>query len=271
MPELFISYRRDDSQGYAGRLADDLSTALGPQQVFSDIEIPAGSDFAEVLHRAVGACSALLVVIGRRWAAESAHGQRSRLFEPGDWVRVEIESAFDQGKLVVPVLVGGTVMPSPDTLPRSLQRLTRVQAAELSDRHWDADLALLVDRLRTLLPALGAVAADAGPGTPDADAAAGAAPQLAQVLREIADRVLDPALRRPPPSSPPRARPSWFVKTLRPLVGGLGRVLTLLLLMGAVYAGLRLFGDAATLRQLDAVEAQLLVGWQRLQALIASR
>jgi hypothetical protein len=41
--------------------------------------------------------------------------------------------------------------------------------------------------------------------------------------------------------------------------------LTVALLVGLVYAGVRLFGDAATLRDLDAFEARLQVAWQRLQ------
>jgi nucleotide-binding universal stress UspA family protein len=69
MAGLFISYRRDDSQGFAGRLAQDLSQALGENRVFSDVEIPPGRDYAEVLHGAIAASDALLVVIGRRWAA----------------------------------------------------------------------------------------------------------------------------------------------------------------------------------------------------------
>ena len=90
MAGLFISYRRDDSQGYAGRLAQDLSQALGEHRVFSDVEIPHGHDFSAVLHRAIAASDVLLVVIGRRWAATSAQGFASRLFEPDDWVRAEV-------------------------------------------------------------------------------------------------------------------------------------------------------------------------------------
>ena len=131
MAGLFISYRRDDSQGFAGRLAYSLSGCFGPDLVFSDIEIPFGSDFGEVLHRAVAASDALLVVIGRRWAAEAAAGERSRLFEPDDWVRTEVEAALTQGKVVIPVLVGGAAMPAPPQLPASIQRLTHLQAASL--------------------------------------------------------------------------------------------------------------------------------------------
>ena len=34
---LFLSYRRDDSQGFAGRIYDRLAVRFGPQAVFRDI------------------------------------------------------------------------------------------------------------------------------------------------------------------------------------------------------------------------------------------
>lgn len=90
MAGVFVSYRRDDSQGFAGRLADDLTDILGDEAVFRDIEIPVGSDFTDVLHRAIAASDALLVVIGRGWVQRGPGGYGDRLFEPTDWVRTEI-------------------------------------------------------------------------------------------------------------------------------------------------------------------------------------
>lgn len=86
MSGIFISYRRDDTQGFAGRLANDLSRAIGPDRVFSDIEIPSGRDFGEVLGRAITACDTLLVVIGRRWATDAGEGKPSddRVLRPMD-------------------------------------------------------------------------------------------------------------------------------------------------------------------------------------------
>ncbi len=154
MAGVFVSYRRDDSQGFAGRLADDLGERLGDDRVFRDIEIPIGSDFTEVLHRAIAASDVLLVVIGRRWAAGAVRGQPSRLFEPTDWVRTEIEAAFARDKHVVPVLVGGATMPSATDLPEGIRRLVKLQAAKVRDRHWDDDVDALADRLRALAPSL---------------------------------------------------------------------------------------------------------------------
>ncbi len=126
MAGVFISYRRDDSQGFAGRLADDLTEILGPDLVFRDVEIPAGYDFTEVLNRAVAACDVLLVVIGRNWRAPSARTGKSRLFDPVDWVRAEIESAFDQEKHVIPVLVAGANMCTASELPESIAQLSKM-------------------------------------------------------------------------------------------------------------------------------------------------
>ena len=257
---VFVSYRRDDSQGFAGRLADDLEALLGPDRVFRDVEIPVGSDFSDVLRRAVAASDILLVVIGRHWAAVSQHGYDSRLFEPNDWVRTEIEEAFSQDKIIVPVLVGGAQLPAQESLPPSIARLTRLQCAVLTDRRWKADLEELCERLQSLCPALKRPqrARRSGSESP------------AEVLRELGDRVIEEIDSQRTTRSPRRYKPPGLLRRLgRYLLQKLGRMLRQLLGIALVvalgYGGLRLFGDEATLRSLDAVEARLQVGWERLQ------
>ena len=50
MPRIFISYRRQDTPGYAGRLSDDLRDRFGPDQVFMDIDtLRPGADFVEAI------------------------------------------------------------------------------------------------------------------------------------------------------------------------------------------------------------------------------
>ena len=68
MPKVFISYRRQESSGHAGRLYDRLSGAFGGEEVFMDLALEPGSDFADRIHEAVGSCSALIAVIGPEWA-----------------------------------------------------------------------------------------------------------------------------------------------------------------------------------------------------------
>lgn len=259
MAGVFVSYRRDDSQGFAGRLGDDLADILGDDSVFRDIEIPVGSDFTDVLHRAIAASDALLVVIGSAWARRGPGGYGDRLFEPADWVRTEIEAALAQRKQVIPVLVGGVRMPTTEELPPSIRQLAVLQAAELSDRHWDAEVEALADRLQALCPALrdGASAA-AGDESP------------AQVLRDIGERLVDEvAKRRRPRLSPPSIPPSLSARIAATAARGLRRVLGTALFLGGVYVALRLFGDDEIQRGLDALDARLQLGWQRLQGYLA--
>lgn len=259
MGGIFISYRRDDSQGFAGRLADDLDDELGSERVFRDIEIPVGVDFTDVLHRAIAASDALLVVIGRSWAAPAPAGQGDRLREPTDWVRTEIEAAFAQDKHVVPVLVGGATMPPADALPTSIARLSRLQAASLSDRHWRQGVAALAARLRELSPK----PARRRPPRRDGDTPA-------EVLRELGERLMDQVeARRRPRLSPPRLPPTFGQQLLRVLGRGLRRTLTVLFVLAVIYVGIRLLGDAPLLRGLDAFEARLELGWERLQGYLA--
>jgi hypothetical protein len=88
---IFVSYRRGDTAGYAGRLADRLDEHFGENVVFHDIDsIDPGADFVEAIQRAVGSSEVLLAVIGKNWlTATDAAGQK-RLQDPQDYVRMEI-------------------------------------------------------------------------------------------------------------------------------------------------------------------------------------
>src|SRR5688572_11884304 len=104
MSGIFLSYRRSDSAGYTGRLADHLEQSF---EVFRDIEdIEAGEDFVDVLDRAVGSCSVMLVIIGPTWATTKGADGRPRLEQPTDFVRLEVETALNRGVRLIPVLVG---------------------------------------------------------------------------------------------------------------------------------------------------------------------
>jgi len=151
MAGIFLSYRRDDSGGYAGRLADDLKQAFAGDQVWRDIEaIEAGADFVDAIGKAIGSCSVLLALIGPRWLdAKNTAGAR-RLDDPNDFVRLEIATALDRGVRVIPVLVGGATMPAESALPDVLRPLARRQAHELTDKRWEYDAGQLFDAVGKL-------------------------------------------------------------------------------------------------------------------------
>src|SRR5574337_1156833 len=108
---VFISYRREDSGGYAGRIYDRLTSRLGRENVFFDVDtIPPGRDFVEVLSERVAKCDALLAVIGKHWVVSADSNNRRRLDDPNDFVRIEIEAALNRNVPVIPVLVDGAAM-----------------------------------------------------------------------------------------------------------------------------------------------------------------
>ncbi|HWP56523.1 MAG TPA: toll/interleukin-1 receptor domain-containing protein [Candidatus Acidoferrales bacterium] len=145
---IFISYRRDDARGDAGRLTDDLKEQFGEGQIFRDIEaIEPGVDFVEAINRAVGSCAVLLAIIGPNWLTVRDKDGRRRLDDPNDFIRLEIAAALRRNVRVIPVLVGDAKMPRPEDLPPELEALARRQAYELSDKRWEFDVAQLVATL----------------------------------------------------------------------------------------------------------------------------
>jgi hypothetical protein len=152
MPGLFISYRRDDQAGFAGRLADALASAFDADNVFRDIEdIHPGEDFVVAIEKQLVSVDVMLVMIGPAWLTVSRNGIR-RLDEPDDFVRREIEAGLKSGKLVLPVLVGGASMPAEKDLPAAIGALARRQSFILSDTGWTSDVARLVEVIKPFFP-----------------------------------------------------------------------------------------------------------------------
>ena len=150
-PFVFICYRRDDTSGYAGRLHDALAGRFGAGEVFMDMEaIPPGADFVQQVEAAIAGCLALLPLIGPRWLSATSESGARRLDDPEDFVRVEIEAALRREIRLIPVLVQGAKMPRADQLPASLRALATLNALELSDTHWQADVRDLGDALASL-------------------------------------------------------------------------------------------------------------------------
>ena len=68
MRGIFISYRRDNSAGEAGRLFDDLAAQFGPDKVFMDVAgIAPGRDFRKAIDQNVASCGVVLAMIGKDW------------------------------------------------------------------------------------------------------------------------------------------------------------------------------------------------------------
>lgn len=152
MPGIFISYRREDSAGHAGRLFDHLKPHFGKDRVFMDVAgIEPGMDFVEAIDRAVGSCEVLIVVVGKQWLTCLEPDGKRRLDNPNDFIRLEVATALRRNVRVIPVLVQGARMPKADELPGELERLARRQAVEVSDTRWDSDVDQLIKALESAL------------------------------------------------------------------------------------------------------------------------
>jgi formylglycine-generating enzyme required for sulfatase activity len=145
---IFISYRRDDSGGYANLINYRLVQEFGEEQVFFDVDtIPPGDDFVEVLSEKVESCDVLLAIIGKSWLTIAGAAGRPRIEDPEDFVAIEITAALRRDVLVIPVLVAGARMPELNELPESLKPLARRQAHQLPDKG-------LIPALEKLFPTL---------------------------------------------------------------------------------------------------------------------
>jgi hypothetical protein len=147
---VFISYRRSDAPAASRQLAEALKSRFGSGEVFFDTrDVTAGSEWRRDAVRRVQESDVVLAVIGQRWVAVSEERlQRSKL-DPTveDVVRLEIETAFRHGRIVIPVLVDDAEMPPREALPRPFRPLADVQAQMLRHTSWERDVEALADAL----------------------------------------------------------------------------------------------------------------------------
>ena len=148
MNRIFISYRREDSEGFARSLYQSLAEEFGKGTVFMDVEeIEPGIDFIEAIDKNLETCGACLVFIGKEWAACTDDSGKRRLENPDDFVRIEIARAIKRNIRVIPILIKEAKMPNADELPDDLQPLIRRQALELRHDQWKYDVEHLINVL----------------------------------------------------------------------------------------------------------------------------
>lgn len=138
---IFISYRRDDSGGYAIALYAQLERFFGKGNVFFDVgdSIKPGTDFDQEIKKAVKDSDVLLALIGKNWLSISDSDGRRRVDNPKDYVNIEISTALKNKVLVIPVLLNETKMPSDTALPDNLKVLSKCQAVEIRHSHFNPD------------------------------------------------------------------------------------------------------------------------------------
>ena len=144
---IFINYRREDSIGIAGRLHDRLAQTFGQKNLFMDVSIPLGVDFAADMNGR----DVVLVVISPNWLDAKDETGRRRLDNPDDFVAIEIAAALVRDIRVMPVLVDGAHMPKASELPDPIKPLARRNAVEIRNAQFGRDTEVLIEKIREAL------------------------------------------------------------------------------------------------------------------------
>jgi hypothetical protein len=149
--KIFISYRREDSAGHAGRIRDRLLPEVGRDRLFIDVVgIRPGADFEEVLRDKVAACDVLLALIGPLWIDARDNDGNRRLNSTADFVRIEIATALQCDIRVIPILLGGATIPRAEDLPKDLEGLVRRNGLDVRDASFDNDVESLIAEIKRL-------------------------------------------------------------------------------------------------------------------------
>ena len=155
--KVFISYRRDDSAGQAGRIQDRLEREFGRDLLFMDVDaIPLGMNFVKVLHEEVAKCGVLLAVIGPNWSAARDEDGKRRLDDPNDFVRIEIAAALQRNIPVIPILLDGARIPKVNELPNDLKGLTSRNGLDVRHASFHEDMDRLIRGLKGQVDQAGA-------------------------------------------------------------------------------------------------------------------
>ena len=187
---IFISYRRDDSLGWSGRIYDQLWPVFGKDRVFFDLDsLYPGSDWDEAIDRTVEQAAIVVLIVGPRWATLEDKRGNPRIHDENDKHAYEVATALASGKPVIPVTIDGAVMPEAAELPEALQRLTKKQAFTLTPAAYYHEIKVLVDLLARVVQPLG-------------EGAAGAAPDVVGTASEATSAVPPTAVAGPPPAPP---------------------------------------------------------------------
>lgn len=153
MTQIFISYRRVDSQANTDRIYSQLVRAFGKKAIFKDVDnIPLGEDFPSYLTRILNESDVVLVIIGRNWSNVTDDYGNLRLVNPHDFVRLEVEMALYAPNIrVIPVMVNDSQMPNVSDLPESIRALLRLNAISVrNDPDFENDIKRLIRNLKRL-------------------------------------------------------------------------------------------------------------------------
>ena len=150
MSNIFISYRRTEHSSLAINFARELKAKYKNGNVFLDSQsIEPGELWPDQISKKISEASIILVLIGEYWIGDfNQEGELSRISNPDDWVRREIELALSLKKYIIPILVNGAKMPLAHVLPNTIDKIVNFQAYNLRERNLSYNVDALIDYLQ---------------------------------------------------------------------------------------------------------------------------
>jgi hypothetical protein len=140
MREIFISYRRDDTGGFARAIFQYLARQYGQKCVFMDLEtLQPGHDFSIEIEQSMAQAKVMIVLIGRDWLGNKSDGT-SRIQDSADFVRREVALGLQRNITVMPVLLGNATIPTEMDLPEEIRSLLRHHSAHVTLTRFNADM-----------------------------------------------------------------------------------------------------------------------------------
>jgi tetratricopeptide (TPR) repeat protein len=148
--KLFVNYRRADERDFVEHMRTHFMYRYGRENVFMDFDtIPDFALFEDFIRKKVRECDALVAVIGPQWLTLMQAKQAAG--EP-DYVRIEIEEALKNNKIVAPICIQGASVPQMDDLPNNLRIIFDRNVARLEQgRHIIDNIGRIMNNLETTL------------------------------------------------------------------------------------------------------------------------
>lgn len=149
---IFINYRRDDTQNAAEQLKTALHALLPGISIYLDLVSNEGAEnYRGKINTEIAQSNVFLCLIGPKWLEVCGPNGEPRLHEVEDLVCEEIDSALDQGKVILPVLIDGAKMPSRTELPVAIKRLARHHAMPLTQSKRAMETGRIASRIAKLV------------------------------------------------------------------------------------------------------------------------
>ncbi len=184
--KIFISYRRQDTSGYALAIHREIMEKVPSADATIDASfLKPGARWRDEIRKRASSCDIALVIVGRDWLV-GRDGER-KIDDESDPVRAELELFLSRPEAeIIPIFVDGAKMPSARELPDAVRELHGRHGLEIHHATYGQNIDELIELLTVRATQRGAGPA-AGP-RPDLPPAGTATSFPARITQQYLER-----------------------------------------------------------------------------------